>query len=289
MTPAMPSGSSLWPMMNTFPDRAFDVSIAEQHAVTFAAGLAAEGKKPFAALYSTFLQRAYDQVIHDVAIQKLPVVFCIDRAGLVGADGPTHHGLYDVSYLRAVPNMIVSSPMDEQDLRDMMYTSADYNDGAWAIRYPRGRATGMKVREEFQATEIGKGRTIKEGDDLAMLSFGPIGNYVVEASKTLAAEGIDIGHFDMRYAKPLDTDLIDHVLSNYNRIITIEDGTKLGGFGSAVAEYVAEQGAGVPVKIMGVPDEIVEHGTQRQLHDEVGIGPDGIVGQVKKILGVTTA
>ena len=289
MTPAMPSGSSLWPMMNTFPDRAFDVSIAEQHAVTFAAGLAAEGKKPFAALYSTFLQRAYDQVIHDVAIQKLPVVFCIDRAGLVGADGPTHHGLYDVSYLRAVPNMIVSSPMDEQDLRDMMYTSADYNDGAWAIRYPRGRATGMKVREEFQATEIGKGRTIKEGDDLAMLSFGPIGNYVVEASKTLAAEGIDIGHFDMRYAKPLDTDLIDHVLSNYNRIITIEDGTKLGGFGSAVAEYVAEQGVGVPVKIMGVPDEIVEHGTQRQLHDEVGIGPDGIVGQVKRILGVTTA
>jgi len=228
-------------------------------------------------------------VIHDVAIQKLPVVFCIDRAGLVGADGPTHHGLYDVSYLRAVPNMIVSSPMDEQDLRDMMYTSADYNDGAWAIRYPRGRATGMKVREEFQATEIGKGRTIKEGDDLAMLSFGPIGNYVVEASKTLAAEGIDIGHFDMRYAKPLDTDLIDHVLSNYNRIITIEDGTKLGGFGSAVAEYVAEQGVGVPVKIMGVPDEIVEHGTQRQLHDEVGIGPDGIVGQVKRLLGVTTA
>jgi len=289
MTPAMPSGSSLWPMMNTFPDRAFDVSIAEQHAVTFAAGLAAEGKKPFAALYSTFLQRAYDQVIHDVAIQKLPVVFCIDRAGLVGADGPTHHGLYDVSYLRAVPNMIVSSPMDEQDLRDMMYTSADYNDGAWAIRYPRGRATGMKVREEFQTTEIGKGRTIKEGDDLAMLSFGPIGNYVVEASKTLAAEGIDIGHFDMRYAKPLDTDLIDHVLSNYNRIITIEDGTKLGGFGSAVVEYVAEQGVGVSVKIMGVPDEIVEHGTQRQLHDEVGIGPDGIVGQVKRILGVTTA
>src|SRR6056297_191713 len=289
MTPAMPSGSSLWPMMNTFPDRAFDVSIAEQHAVTFAAGLAAEGKKPFAALYSTFLQRAYDQVIHDVAIQKLPVVFCIDRAGLVGADGPTHHGLYDVAYLRAVPNMIVSSPMDEQDLRDMMYTSVDFNDGAWAIRYPRGRATGMEVREGFQKTEIGKGRTIQEGDDLAILSFGPIGNYVKEASESLAGEGINIGHFDMRYAKPLDTDLIDHVLSNYNRIITIEDGTKLGGFGSAVVEYVAEQGVGVSVKIMGVPDEIVEHGTQRQLHDEVGIGPDGIVGQVKRLIGVTTA
>jgi 1-deoxy-D-xylulose-5-phosphate synthase len=289
MTPAMPSGSSLWPMMNTFPDRAFDVSIAEQHAVTFAAGLAAEGKKPFAALYSTFLQRAYDQVIHDVAIQKVPVVFCIDRAGLVGADGPTHHGLYDVSYLRAIPNMIVSSPMDEQDLRDMMYTSSEYNDGAWAIRYPRGRSTGMAVREGFETTEIGKGRIINEGDDLAILSFGPIGNYVTEAGAQLAKDGIDIGHFDMCYAKPLDTEMIDHVLKNYRRVITIEDGTKLGGFGSAVAEYVAEKGAGVPVKIMGVPDEIIEHGTQRELHDEVGIGPDGIVKQVKDLLGASVA
>jgi len=286
MTPAMPSGSSLWPMMNTFPDRAFDVGIAEQHAVTFAAGLAAEGKKPFAALYSTFLQRAYDQVIHDVAIQNLPVVFCIDRAGLVGADGPTHHGLYDVSYLRAIPNMIVSSPMDEQELRDMMFTSSEYNDGAWAIRYPRGRSTGMAVREEFETTEIGKGRIIKEGNDLAILSFGPIGNYVVEAEKQLEKNGTEIGHFDMRYAKPLDTSMIDHVLEKYSRIITIEDGTKLGGFGSAVAEYVAEKGCGVSVKIMGVPDTIIEHGTQRELHDEVGIGPDGIVDQVKKLLGV---
>jgi 1-deoxy-D-xylulose-5-phosphate synthase len=273
-------------MMNTFPDRAFDVGIAEQHAVTFAAGLAAEGKKPFAALYSTFLQRAYDQVIHDVAIQNLPVVFCIDRAGLVGADGPTHHGLYDVSYLRAIPNMIVSSPMDEQELRDMMFTSSEYNDGAWAIRYPRGRSTGMAVREEFETTEIGKGRIIKEGNDLAILSFGPIGNYVVEAEKQLEKNGTEIGHFDMRYAKPLDTSMIDHVLEKYSRIITIEDGTKLGGFGSAVAEYVAEKGCGVSVKIMGVPDTIIEHGTQRELHDEVGIGPDGIVDQVKKLLGV---
>lgn len=287
MTPAMPSGSSLWPMMNTFPDRAFDVGIAEQHAVTFAAGLAAEGKKPFAALYSTFLQRAYDQVIHDVAIQKLPVVFCIDRAGLVGADGPTHHGLYDVSYLRAIPNMIVSSPMNEQELRDMMFTSSNYNDGAWAIRYPRGRSTGMKVRDDFRASEIGKGRIVKEGGDLAILSFGPIGNYVVEAGERLADENINVGHFDMRYAKPLDTDMIDYVLKNYSRIITIEDGTKLGGFGSAVAEYVAEKGVAVPLKIMGVPDTIVEHGTQRELHDEVGIGPDGIMEQVKRCLGVT--
>ncbi len=286
ITPAMPSGSSLWPMMKTFPERSFDVGIAEQHAVTFAAGLATEGKKPFAALYSTFLQRAYDQVIHDVAIQNLPVVFCIDRAGLVGADGPTHHGLYDTAYLRAIPNMIVSSPMNEQELRDMMYTASDYNDAAWAIRYPRGRSTGMTVRKEFLKTEIGKGRVIKEGDKIALLSFGPIGKYVIEASSALEKEGINIGHFDMRYAKPLDTDMIDHVLLNYDQIITLEDGAKIGGFGSAVAEYVAEQGVAVPVKIMGVPDQIVEHGTQRQLHDEVGIGPDGIVEEVQKRLGI---
>jgi 1-deoxy-D-xylulose-5-phosphate synthase len=286
MTPAMPSGSSLWPMMNTFPDRAFDVGIAEQHAVTFAAGLAAEGKKAFAALYSTFLQRAYDQVIHDVAIQKLPVVFCIDRAGLVGADGPTHHGLYDTAYLRAVPNMIVSSPMDEQELRDMMYTASEYDGAAWAIRYPRGRSTGMEVREEFEKTEIGKGRIIREGDKVAVLSFGPIGNYVTETAENLSAEGIEIGHFDMRYAKPIDTEMIDYVLAGYDHIITLEDGTKIGGFGSAVAEYVAEKGVAVSVKIMGVPDTIIEHGTQRELHDEVGIGPDGITAEVKKALGV---
>ncbi|WP_069131504.1 1-deoxy-D-xylulose-5-phosphate synthase [Rhodohalobacter halophilus] len=289
ITPAMPSGSSLWPMMNRFPERAFDVGIAEQHAVTFAAGLAAEGKKAFAALYSTFLQRAYDQVIHDVAIQKLPVVFCIDRAGLVGADGPTHHGLYDVSYLRAVPNMIVSSPMDEQNLRDMMYTASEYDEAAWAIRYPRGRATGMDVRKEFQKTPIGKGRMIREGGSVAVLSFGPIGKYVIEAADVMSEEGISIGHYDMRYAKPLDTELIDKVLAGYDYIITLEDGARLGGFGSAVAEYVAEQGVAVPVKIMGVPDRIVEHGTQRELHEEVGIGPAGIVQEVKKLLGIEIA
>jgi 1-deoxy-D-xylulose-5-phosphate synthase len=286
ITPAMPSGSSLWPMMNTFPERSFDVGIAEQHAVTFSAGLAAEGKKPFAALYSTFLQRAYDQVIHDVAIQKLPVVFCIDRAGLVGADGPTHHGLYDIAYLRAVPNMIVSSPLHEQDLRDMMFTASEYSDGAWAIRYPRGRATGMKTSKGFKKIEIGKGNILREGNDLAILSFGPIGKYATEAISRLSEEGIEAGHFDMRFAKPLDTKLIDHVLEHYSRIITLEDGTKLGGFGSAVAEYIAGKGAGVPVKIMGVPDTIVEHGTQRELHDEVGIGPEGILKEMKKLLGV---
>jgi 1-deoxy-D-xylulose-5-phosphate synthase len=286
ITPAMPSGSSLWPMMKTFPERSFDVGIAEQHAVTFAAGLAIQGKKAFAALYSTFLQRAYDQVIHDVAIQKLPVVFCIDRAGLVGADGPTHHGLYDVAYLRAVPNMIVSSAMDEQELRDMLYTASIHQDAAWAIRYPRGKSTGMEVREGFRKTEIGKGRIIAEGEKVAVLSFGPIGNYVSVAMNELKKEDIHIGHFDMRYAKPLDTGLIDYILAGYDSLITIEDGTVIGGFGSAVAEYVSSKGTAVPVTIMGVPDIIVEHGTQRELHDEVGIGPDGIVMQVRKALGI---
>lgn len=287
ITPAMPSGSSLWPMMNRFPERSFDVGIAEQHAVTFAAGLATQGKKAFAALYSTFLQRAYDQVIHDVAIQKLPVVFCIDRAGLVGADGPTHHGLYDVAYLRTVPNMIVSSPLNEQDLRDMLYTASIHDDAAWSIRYPRGASTGMVVREGFEPMEIGKGEIIREGEKVAILSFGPIGKYVTEATATLTEEGIEVGHADMRFAKPLDVELIDQILQKYEYIITLEDASVLGGFGSAVAEYVASKGVSVPVKIMGVHDAIIEHGTQRQLHDEVGIGPEGIADQVRTALGVS--
>lgn len=281
ITPAMPSGSSLWPMMKAYPERSFDVGIAEQHAITFAAGLAAEGKKAFAAIYSTFLQRAYDQVIHDVVIQKLPVVFCIDRAGVAGADGPTHHGLYDVSYLRAIPNMIVSSPMNEQELRDMMFTASEYDDAAWAIRYPRGASTGMTVREGFEKTEIGKGREIRKGEGVAVLSFGPIGNYVEEAADMLEADGIHPGHYDMRYAKPLDEKLLDRLAEEYDHLITLEDGTRLGGFGSAVSEYLMQKGASCTLTILGIPDRIVEHGTQRQLHDEVGIGPEGIANAVR--------
>jgi 1-deoxy-D-xylulose-5-phosphate synthase len=283
ITPAMPSGSSLWPLMKAFPKRAFDVGIAEQHSITFAAGLAAEGKKPFAAIYSTFLQRAYDQVIHDVAVQKLPVVFCIDRAGLVGADGRTHHGAYDISYLRNIPNMVVSSPLNEQELRDMMYTASTYEEAAWAIRYPRGKATGMKIRDDFQKVELGKGECLRKGDEIAILSFGPIGNYVIEAADSLQEEDIRVGHYNMRFAKPLDIDLIDQVCQTYERIITIEDGTILGGFGSAVAEYLADKPYHIPLTIMGIPDRILEHGTQRELHDEIGIGPDGISEKVKEV------
>lgn len=284
MTPAMPSGSSLWPMMNTFPERAFDVGIAEQHAVTFAAGLAAQGKKAFCAIYSTFLQRGYDQFVHDVAIQKLPVVFCIDRAGVVGADGPTHHGAYDVSFMRSIPNVIISSPLNEQDLRDMMFTASEYNDAAWAIRYPRGASTGMEVREHFEKMEIGKGVCIQEGEDVAVLSFGPIGKYVTEASAELSQEDIHVGHYDMRFAKPLDTDLLDEICQEYQHIITLEDGAKLGGFGSAVAEYLAEKANKPTLTIMGLPDRIIEHGTQEELHAEVGIDAKALVEVVQQKL-----
>lgn len=284
MTPAMPSGSSLWPMMNTFPERAFDVGIAEQHAVTFAAGLATEGKKAFCAIYSSFLQRGYDQLVHDVAIQKLPVVFCIDRAGFAGADGPTHHGLYDIAYMRTVPNMVISSPLNEQDLRDMMFTASTFEDASWAIRYPRGKATGMTVRQEFETLEIGKGIELREGENIAVLSFGPIGKYVITAADDLAEEGINIGHYDMRFAKPLDEKLIDEICEKYDHIITLEDGAKMGGFGSAVAEYIIEKENRPSVKILGIPDVVVEHGTQEELHDEVGIGVKGIREAVVSIL-----
>ncbi len=286
MTPAMPSGSSLWPMMNAFPDRAFDVGIAEQHAVTFAAGLAAEGKKPFCAIYSSFLQRGYDQLIHDVAIQNLPVVFCIDRAGLVGADGPTHHGAYDISFMRAVPNLVISSPLNERDLRNMMFTASKYDEAAWAIRYPRGRATGMGLEPGFHEIEIGKGVCLREGKDIAILSFGPIGKYATEATETLGEEGLEIGHYDMRFAKPLDTDLLDDICQQYSHIITLEDGTKLGGFGSAVAEYIAEKPSRPALKIMGIPDRIVEHGTQQELHAEIGIDAQGIIDNIRALISV---
>ena len=297
MTPAMPSGSSLLPMMHAFPDRAFDVGIAEQHAVTFAAGLAAQGKKAFCAIYSTFLQRGFDQLVHDVAIQKLPVVFCIDRAGVVGADGPTHHGAYDISYLRSIPNLIISSPLNEQDLRDMMFTASEYDEAAWAIRYPRGASTGMSVREHFESMPIGKGKKIKDGEFVAIATFGPIGKYAIEVCEAYAADGIHIAHYDMRYAKPLDKQLLNEIALKFDHVITLEDAAVVGGFGSAIAEYYAtldmesiadtsaRENKNYPPRlhIMGLPDRIIEHGTQRELHDEVGIGPDGLTEKIASI------
>jgi 1-deoxy-D-xylulose-5-phosphate synthase len=271
ITAAMPSGTGLLKMMKHMPDRTYDVGIAEQHAVTFAAGLATQGLKPFVAIYSTFLQRGYDQVVHDVCIQKLPVVFCMDRAGLVGADGPTHHGLYDIAYLRCIPHIVVAAPINEIELRDMMTTAATYEDGAFAIRYPRGEVENFLPVQPARAIPIGQGEILREGEDVVVLSYGTIGNEAIKALDILSAEGIVAGHYNMRFVKPLDTALLDAAATRYRSIITIEDGAKIGGFGSAVAEYISENHPGVSVKIMGVPDRVIEHGSQQELFREVGL------------------
>ncbi len=287
ITPAMPSGSSLNIMMKAMPDRAFDVGIAEQHAVTFSAGLATQGMVPFCNIYSTFMQRAYDQVIHDVCIQDLHVVFCLDRAGFAGADGPTHHGNYDIAYMRCVPNMVVAAPMNESELRNMMYTAQLPRKGAFTIRYPRGQGVMPEWRTPMQEIEVGSGRVVKDGNDVAVLSLGHVGNYVVEACDTLYEEGIDVAHFDMRFAKPLDEKLLHRVFKKFKYVITLEDGCLQGGFGSAILEFMADHGYSSKIVRLGIPDKVVEHGTQLELHKECGFDPDGIVLAVKKLL-VTT-
>ena len=235
ITPAMPSGSSMNIMMKEMPHRAFDVGIAEQHAVTFSAGLATQGLVPFCNIYSSFMQRAYDQVIHDVCIQNLPVIFCLDRAGFAGADGPTHHGAYDIAFFRCIPNMIVSAPMNEQELRNLMFTAQlPRNEGAFSIRYPRGQGVMPNWRTPFEKIEIGKGRKIKEGEDLAILTFGHIGNYAIEACQRLSKQGINPAHYDLRFAKPLDAELLHEVFSSFNKVITVEECCMQGGVGRAV-------------------------------------------------------
>jgi 1-deoxy-D-xylulose-5-phosphate synthase len=277
VTPAMPSGSSMNIMMEAMPERSFDVGIAEQHAVTFSAGLATQGLTPFCNIYSTFMQRAYDQVVHDVCIQNLPVNFCLDRAGFAGADGPTHHGTFDIAYMRCLPNMIVASPMNEKELRDLMYTSQLERDGqAFTIRYPRGQGVMPEWRTPFEEIEIGTGRTIVEGEELAILTIGHIGNYVSEVLERLKNDGANPGHYDLRFIKPLDEKLLDKIFKKYSKVITVEDGTIVGGFGSAVLEYMAGKGYNAHVKMLGIPDEIVEHGSQLELHKECGFDPDGI-------------
>ncbi len=283
VTPAMPSGSSMNILMKEMPERAFDVGIAEQHAVTFSAGLATQGLVPFCNIYSTFMQRAYDQVIHDVCLQNLQVVFCLDRGGLVGADGPTHHGVYDIAYMRCVPNLVVSSPMNEEELRNLMYTAQAENHGPFSIRYPRGEGVMPIWQKPLQKIEVGKGRKIKDGTDVAILTFGPIGNYVAESCKLLAVDGIDPAHYDVRFVKPLDEEMLHEVFTKYNKIVTVEDGCLMGGFGSAVLEFMADHGYNAHVKRLGIPDRLVEHGEPIELYHEVGIDPEGIAQAVKSL------
>src|SRR5580698_9620242 len=262
VTPAMPSGSSLKFMMDKMPDRAFDVGICEQHAVTLSAGMATQGMRVFCNIYSSFMQRAYDQVIHDVAIQQLPVVFCLDRAGVVGEDGATHHGAYDIAYMRCIPNMIVSSPMNESELRNLLYTAQpDSNENPFVIRYPRGEGVMPEWRTPFQEIPIGKGRKIKDGEGIAILSLGHPGNFVTTAIRELRATGLNPAHYDMRFVKPLDEEMLHEVFSRYDRIITVEDGTVVGGFGSAILEFQAAHSYAATVRILGIPDRVVEHGT----------------------------
>ena len=285
VTPAMPSGSSLKFMMDKMPDRAFDVGICEQHAVTVSAGLATQGLRVFCNIYSSFMQRAYDQVVHDVALQKLPVVFCLDRAGLVGEDGPTHHGCYDIAYMRCIPNLIIAAPMNEKELRNLMYTAQlEETQYPFVIRYPRGEGTMPEWRTPFEALPIGKGRKLKDGKEIAILSFGHPGNFAQAAIRTLRTEGIDPAHYDLRFVKPIDEDLLHEAFSNYSKIITVEDGTVVGGFGSAVLEFMNANGYKADVKILGIPDRLVEHGSPKELHRECAYDAEGIAAAVRDLM-----
>jgi len=286
VTPAMPSGSSMKYMIAEMPDRAFDVGIAEQHAVTFSAGMATQGLRPFCNIYSTFMQRAYDQVIHDVAIQSLPVIFCLDRAGVAGADGPTHHGAYDLAYFRCIPNMIVSAPMNEEELRNLMYSAQlDSVELPWSIRYPRGQGVMPDWKLPFKEIPIGKGRMIQDGEDIAILTIGHTGNFAVQACKDLITYDVNAAHYDMRFVKPLDEDMLHDIFSRFNKVITVEDGCIMGGFGSAILEFMVDNNYTSKVKRLGIPDEYIEHGTQNELWAECNYDANAIVEAVKEMSG----
>lgn len=290
ITPAMPSGCSLKYMMEKMPDRAFDVGICEQHAVTVSAGMATQGMKVFCNIYSSFMQRAYDMVIHDVAIQKLPVIFCLDRAGLVGEDGPTHHGCYDIAFMRCIPNLIVSAPMNESELRNLMYTAQlDSNKLPFVIRYPRGEGVMPEWKTPFREIPVGKGRKLKDGREIAILSFGHPGNFAAAAIRDVKAEGINPAHYDMRFAKPLDEEMLHEVFGQFSKIITVEDGTVVGGFGSAILEFMNEHGYKADVKIMGIPDRLVEHGTPKQLYEEIGLDANAIAENIRIMMRLSVA
>ncbi|MFH0866871.1 MAG: 1-deoxy-D-xylulose-5-phosphate synthase [Bacteroidota bacterium] len=284
ITPAMATGCSLNMMMEKMPERAFDVGIAEQHAVTFSAGMAVQGYIPFCNIYSSFLQRAYDQIIHDVALQKLHVIFCLDRGGLVGEDGATHHGAYDLAYLRCIPDMIVAAPMNEVELRNLMYTAQLRNTGPFAIRYPKGNGVITDWRKEFSEIEIGKGRKLKDGKDIAILTIGHVGNFASEAVLMLEKEGISAAHYDLRFVKPLDEELLHEVFKKFKNIVTVEDGTITGGMGSGIIEFASDNNYNIHIKRLGIPDRFVEHGSQKELYNECGFHVNGIIKTVKEII-----
>jgi 1-deoxy-D-xylulose-5-phosphate synthase len=277
VTPAMPSGCSLNIMMKAMPDRAFDVGIAEQHAVTFSAGLATQGLVPFCNIYSSFMQRAYDQVVHDVALQNLNVVFCLDRAGFAGADGATHHGAYDIAYMRSIPNMIVAAPMNEAELRNLMFTSQQDNMGPFTIRYPRGKGMMTEWKTSMKPIKVGTGRKITNGEDIAILTIGHPGNFAQEAVAELNEKGISAAHYDMRFVKPLDETMLHEVFSKFDKVITVEDGCVMGGMGSAILEFMADHNYQCHVARLGIPDEFIHHGTQEELYRDCGFDAQGIV------------
>jgi len=282
VTPAMPSGCSLKYMMDKMPNRAFDVGICEQHSVTLSAGMATQGLRVFCNVYSSFMQRAYDQVIHDVALQNLPVVFCLDRAGLVGEDGSTHQGAYDIAYMRCIPNMIVSAPMNESELRDLMYTAQlESTKNPFVIRYPRGQGVKADWKTPMKEIKIGTGRKIKDGEDIAVLSFGHPGNFVAAAIRDVKKEGLNPAHYDLRFVKPLDEKLLHEVFQNYSKVITVEDGTVVGGFGSAILEFMNQFGYKTDIKILGIPDKIIEHASQSQQQHDVGIDAASIAEAIR--------
>ena len=285
VTPAMPSGCSLNIMMKAMPNRAFDVGIAEQHAVTVSAGMATQGLVPFCNIYSSFMQRAYDQVLHDVALQNLNVVFCLDRGGVVGADGATHHGAYDLSFMRHIPNMIVSSPMNEEELRNLMYTAQLPNKGPFSIRYPRGSGVMTQWKTPFKEIKIGTARKIKNGSDVAFLTIGPMGNETVKACAELEAKGISTAHYDMRFVKPLDETILHEVCSKFDKIITVEDGCLMGGMGSAILEFMGDNNYHAKVKRLGIPDRYLQHGTQAELYKDGHYDKDAMIETAVKLVG----
>jgi len=284
VTPAMPSGCSMNIMMKAIPERAFDVGIAEQHAVTFSAGMATQGLIPFCNIYSSFMQRAYDQVVHDVALQNLQVIFCLDRGGLAGADGATHHGVFDFAYFRCIPNMVVSAPMNEEELRNLMYT-ATLHQGPFSIRYPRGNGVMIDWKTPLKKIQIGKGQKMRGGEEVAILTIGHPGNFAIQACDQLSTEGFFPAHYNMRFVKPLDAEMLHEVFTQFNKIITVEDHSVQGGFGGAIAEFMIDNGYTAHITRLGVPDKFIEHGEQKELYEECGFNANAIMDAVRKMVG----